>query len=98
MIAGRFNLPIAMIEPGIFLSHPTTAKTASYHCALTTVSIESAMISLETKENRIPSVPLDIPSLTPMVLNIKPTKFSYCTLALTSFAKSLRCILQGFPS
>ena len=77
MIAGRFNLPIAITEPGIFLSHPTTAKTASYHWALTTVSIESAITSLETKENRIPSVPLEIPSLTPIVLNIKPTKFSF---------------------
>jgi len=40
--------------------------------AWTTVSIESAIISLEGKEYRIPGVPIEIPSLTPMVLKINP--------------------------
>lgn len=72
-LTGRFNLPIAMSEPGMFLSHPTTATMASYQCAPMTDSMESAMISRETSEKRIPSVPLEIPSLTPIVWKIKPT-------------------------
>ena len=35
----------------------------------TTVSMESAMTSLETKEYRIPKVPIEIPSEIVMVLN-----------------------------
>ena len=41
---------IAMSEPGMFLSHPGTVTMPSYHCALTTVSIESAIRSLEGSE------------------------------------------------
>ena len=50
MIAGRLSRSIAMTEPGMFLSQPGTVITASYHCALTTVSIESAIRSREGSE------------------------------------------------
>ena len=50
MMAGRFRRSIAIIEPGMFLSHPGIVMTASYHCAPTTVSIESAMRSREGSE------------------------------------------------
>ena len=69
-IDGIFILAIAIIAPGIFLSQPPIAKTPSILCALHAVSIESAMTSLETKEYFIPSVPIEIPSLTVMVPNI----------------------------
>ena len=80
------------------MSQPTTVTTPSYDIAWTTVSIESAIISLEGSEKRIPGVPIDIPSLTPMVLKIKPTKDCLFIPNFISAASSLRCILQGFPS
>jgi len=60
---------MAIIAPGMFLSHPPTARTPSTHCALHTVSIESAITSRETREYFMPSVPIEIPSLTVMVPN-----------------------------
>ena len=60
--------------------------------------MESAIISLEGKENLIPGVPIDIPSLTPIVLNISPTPFDSLTPFLAFVASSFRCMLQGFPS
>ena len=56
------------------------------------------MISLEGNENLIPGVPIDMPSLTPMELKIKPTKLLDTTEFFISFDKSLRCMLQGLPS
>ena len=40
----------------------------SYHCARVTVSMESAIRSRDCSENDMPSVPIDMPSLTPTVL------------------------------
>ena len=37
--------------------------------AATTVSTESAIISLDWREKFMPCVPMEMPSLTPMVLN-----------------------------
>ena len=51
----------------MFLSQPPTATTPSMLCAPQAVSIESAMTSRETREYFIPSVPIEIPSLTVMV-------------------------------
>ena len=56
------------------------------------------MTSRETNEKRIPSVPFEIPSLTPIVLKIKPTKSAFQTPFLTSLAKSFKCMLHVFPS
>src|SRR5512143_3698155 len=50
--------PAAMIVPGMFLSHPGSATLASYHWARITVSIESAMMSRESSEHFMPSVPI----------------------------------------
>lgn len=41
--------------------------------ALATVSIESAIRSRDGRENLIPSVPIEIPSLTPIVLYLNPS-------------------------
>ena len=68
--AGMFMRAIAIIAPGMFLSHPPTATRPSMHCALATVSIESAITSRDTSEYFIPSVPIEMPSLTVMVPNI----------------------------
>ncbi len=56
------------------------------------------MISRLGSEKRIPGVPIEIPSLTPMVLYINPTKSDCWIPVLISFANALRCILHGFPS
>ena len=58
---------MAIIAPGMFLSQPPTASTPSMAWALHTVSMESAMTSRETREYFIPSVPIEIASLTVMV-------------------------------
>ena len=54
---------MAIIAPGMFLSQPPIASTASRLCPRTTVSIESAMTSRETSEHFMPSVPIEMPSL-----------------------------------
>ena len=90
------------------------------------VSILSAMTSLDWREKLMPSVPIEIPSLTPIVLKRNPVrpasvtpveqyissqshKFiwqsKWCLLTevkvipcFTSPERSIRCMLQGFPS
>ena len=89
---------MAMRHPGMFLSQPGIATRASYHCACMTVSIESAITSREGSEKLIPSVPIEIPSLTPMVLKRIPTRPAAPTPSLTAAARSPRCMLQVLPS
>ena len=67
---GLFNLAIAIKQPGIFLSQPPIVSIPSKPSAPETVSIESAITSLEIREYFIPGVPIDIPSETVMVLKI----------------------------
>src|SRR5690625_3540584 len=98
MIDGRFTRAIAITDPGMFLSQPTTEIFPSYHWALITVSMESAMISLEGRENFMPWVPMEIPSLTPTECNTKPTRSYAHTLFFMIAARSFRCILHGLPS
>ncbi len=62
-----FIRAMAIIAPGMFLSQPPTATTPSMLSAPQAVSIESAMTSRETSEYFIPSVPIEMPSLTVMV-------------------------------
>ena len=62
-----FIRAIAIIAPGMFLSQPPTASTPSMLCAPHAVSIESAITSRETSEYFMPSVPIEMPSLTVMV-------------------------------
>ena len=66
---GTFSLAMAIMQPGIFLSHPATVTKPSMRSPNVTTSIESAMTSRLTREAFIPSVPMDIPSLTVMVPN-----------------------------
>ncbi len=46
----------------------------------------------------MPSVPIEMPSLTPMVLKRIPTRPAATTPSRTFAARSLRCILQVLPS
>ena len=62
---------MAMTVPGRFLSHPATAMSPSNHSARETSSMESAMTSRLTREAFMPSVPIEMPSLTVMVPNSK---------------------------
>ena len=93
--AGMFILAIAIIAPGMFLSHPPTASTPSTHWALHTASIESAMISRDTSEYFIPSVPIEIPSLTVMVPNVCGIPPACRIAASARRARSLSLALQG---
>ena len=60
--------------------------------------MESAITSLEGSEKRIPGVPIEIPSLTPIVLKIKPITPLLIVPFLTSLARSFKCMLHGLPS
>ncbi len=61
---------MAITQPGMFLSQPPMATTAVEPSPPTTVSIESAMTSRETREYFIPSVPIEMPSEMVIVLKI----------------------------
>ena len=67
--AGKLRRSSAIAPPGMVLSQPTSATTASKRCERQTSSIESAITSRLTSEPFIPSVPITTPSLTEMVLN-----------------------------
>ncbi len=82
----------------MFLSQPGITMHASYHWAHITVSIESAMRSRNCSEKLMPSVPIEIPSETPIVLKRIPKRPAACIPFLTSAARSKRCMLQGLPS
>src|SRR6185295_10431851 len=72
---GMSILAMAIMAPGMFLSQPPTASTPSILWAPQAVSIESAMTSRETREYFMPSVPIEIPSLTvtvPKVCGMAP--------------------------
>src|SRR3954468_10581590 len=58
-----------MTAAGIVLSQPTMPTSPSNKWPRTTSSIESAIRSRETSDARMPSVPIDTPSETAIVLN-----------------------------
>ena len=58
-----------MSMPGSDLSQPAKVTRASSRSACITVSTESAMTSRDTSEARMPSWPIEMPSLTAMVVN-----------------------------
>ena len=93
--AGMFMRAMAISAPGMFLSHPPTASTPSTHCALHTVSIESAITSRETREYFIPSVPMEMPSLTVIVPKVWGMPPAARTAASARSARSLSLALQG---
>ncbi len=86
---------IAIIAPGMFLSQPPTATTPSMLSAPQAVSIESAITSRETSEYFIPSVPIEIPSLTVMVPKICGIAPAARTAASARRASTSRPALHG---
>ncbi len=89
---------MAMTVPGMFLSQPGKAISPSYHWAPMMVSMESAMRSRDWSEKLMPSVPIEMPSLTPTVLKRIPTQPACSTPRFTWTARSARCMLHGLPS
>ena len=86
---------MAMMQPGMFLSQPPTATKASKPWQPTTVSMESAMTSRDTREYFMPSVPIEMPSEMVMVLNTTALPpFSLMPWA-TLTANWSMCMLHG---
>ena len=84
-----------MSAPGMFLSQPPTASRPSMLSALTTVSMASAITSRDTSEYFIPSVPIEIASLTVMVPNICGIVPAPLSAASAREASAPRPRLQG---
>src|SRR5690625_2552436 len=96
--AGTSERPMAIKQPGIFLSHPPIATKPSKLSAPTTVSIESAIKSRLGNEYRMPSVPIEIPSDTVIVLKINGTAPASLAPFFDASARSSIWILQGVTS
>ena len=79
----------------MFLSHPPIVTSPSNPSAPATVSIESAITSLDMSEYFIPGVPIDIPSDTVMVLKIIDLPPLVLTPLEATSANLLICILHG---
>src|SRR5450432_4002812 len=95
---GRSRRASAIMVPGMVLSQPDSAMTASHMAPRTASSIESAITSREISEARIPSVPMLIPSETTMVLNSIGVPPAARIPSLTLAPSSRRCRLQGVAS
>ena len=89
---------MAIIQPGMFLSQPATVMRPSMRSPKATTSIESAMTSRLTREAFMPSVPMEMPSLTVMVPNSKGVPSAWRTPSLAAVAKRSRWTLQGVMS
>ena len=79
----------------MFLSHPPMATSPSWFIPPDTTSMESAMTSRETREYFMPSVPIEIPSLTVMVPKSWGMPPAARTAASARRARSSRPALQG---
>ena len=89
-----FIRAIAIMAPGMFLSHPPTATTPSMLCAPQTVSMESAMTSRDTSEYFMPSVPIEMPSLTVMVpktCGMRPGRRTAASARAREHVEARRC-------
>ena len=87
-----------MTVPGIVLSHPLSAITASNRKPRVHNSMESAITSRLTSEQRIASVPIEMPSETEMVLNSNGTPPAARTPSLTFSASFSRWTVHGLAS
>src|SRR5262245_24362560 len=84
-----------MRAPGMFLSQPPTATRPSMCSPLTTVSIASAITSRDTREYFMPSVPMEMASLTVGVPNICGIVPAPLSAASARAASAPRPRLQG---
>src|ERR1700694_2665358 len=88
----------AITAAGIVLSQPTIKTRPSKRCPRVTSSIESAMTSRLTSEAFMPSVPIETPSETAMVLNYIGVAPAAGMPALTFSARRRWLKLQGIVS
>ncbi len=79
----------------MFLSHPPMVTMPSNPWQPATVSMESAMTSRETSEYFIPSVPMEMPSETVMVLKMIALPPAASAPPAASRARRSICMLQG---
>ncbi len=80
------------------LSHPAKVTNASSRSACITVSTESAMTSRLTSDACMPSWPIEMPSLTAMVVNSIGKPPAARTPTLARLASRPRGMLQGVTS
>ena len=96
--AARSSRAAAISIPGRLLSQPASSTVPSKRSACTTSSTESAMTSRETSEARIPSCPIEIPSLTAIVQNSNGTPPASRTPAFACWASRCSGKLHGVTS
>src|SRR5450755_3908432 len=84
-----------MRQPGMFLSQPPMATTPSNSSQPTTVSMESAITSLDTSEYFMPCVPMEMPSEIVMVLKMRGLLPALATPSAAAMASWSMCALQG---
>ena len=87
-----------MSMPGSDLSHPANVTRASRRSACITVSTESAMTSRDTSDARMPSWPIEMPSLTAIVVNSIGKAPASRTPSLDRLARRASGMLQGVTS
>ncbi len=95
---GRLILADAISIPGNDLSQPAKLTNASSLSACITASTESAIISLLTRLALIPSCPMEIASLTAIVVNSSGKPPESRTPSLHFFASASRGKLHGVTS
>ena len=97
ILAGLFRRAIAMTQAGHILVAAADRNYAIKALTrLSTASIESAMISRETSEYRIPGVPIEIPSENAdRVEDHALAATPHSRLAAASAARPLMCMLHG---
>jgi hypothetical protein len=94
-MAGMSKRAMPIIAPGMFLSQPPIARRPSKLWARQTVSMESAITSRETSEHFMPSVPIEMPSLTVMVPKTWGIPPAVRMAPSAASARSPRPALQG---
>ena len=88
----------AMTVPGIVFSQPESATTPSASTPSAASSIESAITSRDTSDARIPSLPIEMPSETTMVLNSIGVPPAARMPSFTFSPSVRRCMLHGVTS
>ena len=87
-----------MAPAGMVLSQPTMTTRASNEWPMAATSMESVMTSRLTSEARMPSVPMETPSLTEMVLISMGVPPAARTPSFTRWAMRRWLKLQGMVS
>ncbi len=95
---GRSSRARAIAAAGMVLSQPHNTTRPSRQWPSTTNSIESVITSRLTRDARMPSVPMAMPSVTAMVLNSMAVPPAASIPARTCSASSRRLRLQGETS